>query len=391
MKKYTGLSLFANVGVAEAYLKESGIDIVLANELIPERARFYEDVYPGCKMLCGDITDDVVRSRIIDYSIEKKVDFIIATPPCQGMSKLGSMDPHDVRNQLVYYAVDVIKAVKPKYVLLENVPQTLITSIVVDGSKMLIPDYLRMELGELYSFNADQRIKAMDYGVPQMRPRCIFLLSRNDMTYRWEFPIPDSHQITLREALKNIPSLDPNIREGYSETIKLFPEFEKKKEEGLKLSKWHYPPTHSKRHVEWMMHTPSGTSAIYNTRYYPQKADGSRISAHENQYRRHSWDKPCRTITQNNGVISSLCCVHPGYSYVSDTGEILYSDPRVFSIYELLVVSSLPPDWPIPEWASETLIRHVIGEGIPPMLVKHIVDELIDNTREDNNGKSSNT
>ena len=117
--------------------------------------------------------------------------------------------------------------------------------------------------------------------------------------------------------------------------------------------------------------------AIYNEKYFPQKADGTRISAHENQYRRHSWDKPCRTITQNNGVISSLCCVHPGYEYTASNGEVLYSDARVFSIYELLIVSSLPTDWNIPEWANETLIRNVIGEGIPPLLVKKILEQLL--------------
>jgi DNA (cytosine-5)-methyltransferase 1 len=228
----------------------------------------------------------------------------------------------------------------------------------------------------IYSFNTDPRLKAMHYGVPKMRPRSIFLLSRKDTGINWEFPKKEDVQITLRDSLKDIPSLDPLLREGVEETIKMFPDYKKKKEIGLALSKWHYPPTHNKRQVEWMMHTPSGESAIYNEVYYPQKPDGTRISAHENQYRRHNWDKPCRTITQNNGVISSLCCVHPGYPYIKN-GELLYSDPRVFSIYELLVVSSLPSNWPIPNWASETLIRHVIGEGIPPLLVKKIMMGLL--------------
>ena len=129
MSKLTGLSLFSNVGVAEAYFEKIGIDIVLANELLPERAQFYADVYKHAKMICGDICDEAIRTRIVDSAIEKKVNFIIATPPCQGMSKLGSMNPNDARNQLIYYAVDVIKRVKPKFVLLENVPQTLITKL----------------------------------------------------------------------------------------------------------------------------------------------------------------------------------------------------------------------------------------------------------------------
>lgn len=377
MSKLTGLSLFANVGVAEAYFKEIGVDIVLANELLEDRAKFYSNLYPHTEMICGDITNEDVIDSIVEKALKKKVDFIIATPPCQGMSKLGSMAKDDVRNQLTYYAVEIIKKVKPKYILIENVPQALITKIKVDGKTMLIPDYLEKELGEMYFVNKDQRVKAMDFGVPQMRPRCIFLFSRKDTNILWDFPQIEEHKVTLKEALKGIPSLDPLLREGYAETLKMFPDFEKKKEKAAKVSKWHYPPKHNRRHVEWMMHTPSGTSAIYNEKYFPQKADGTRISAHENQYRRHSWDKPCRTITQNNGVISSLCCVHPGYEYTASNGEVLYSDARVFSIYELLIVSSLPTDWNIPEWANETLIRNVIGEGIPPLLVKKILEQLL--------------
>ncbi len=376
MNKLTGLSLFSNVGVAEAYFKEIGVNIVLANELLPERARFYSDVYPETEMICGDITDDNVRAAIVEKAIEKGVDFIIATPPCQGMSKLGTMSPKDVRNQLVYYAVEVIKQVKPKYILLENVPQALITKIEVNGEPMLIPDYLQQELSKDYNFNSDSRIRTMDYGVSQMRPRCIFLLTSKETSVKWEFPEKEE-LIPLKDILMDVPSVDPLVREGYEETLKLFPNFEEKKAEALKVSKWHYPPTHSKRHILWMQHTPSGTSAIYNEEYYPQKPDGKRISAHENQYRRHSWEKPCRTITQNNGVISSLCCVHPGREYVSEQGETLYSEPRVLTIYELLLVSSLPVDWPIPSWAKDTLIRNVIGEGIPPLMVKKVMLELL--------------
>ena len=160
-------------------------------------------------------------------------------------------------------------------------------------------------------------------------------------------------------------------------TLEKFPDFYKKQEKALLVSKWHFPPTHSWKQVEWMMHTPTGKSAIYNEKYYPQKDDGTPVVAHHNHYRRLKWDMPCRTITQNNGVISSLACVHPGREYKSKNGETLYSDARVLTIYELLIVMSLPLDWNIPEWASESFIRKVIGEGIPSKLVKAIMEALL--------------
>ena len=376
MSKLKGLSLFANVGIAEAYMKEIGIDIKIANEIDIDRARFYKEVYPETEMICGDITNNEIRSSIIEKSISHKVDFIIATPPCQGMSDAGLRLKYDPRNQLISYAVDVIKKVKPKFVLLENVPQQLKTKIKYNDEIILIPEYIKKELGDDYRFNYNNLVMAKDYGVPQLRERCIFLLVRNDLKYNWEFP-EKQKEITLFEAIGNLPSLDPKLRDGMDLTLEKFPDFYKKQEKALSVSKWHFPPTHSWKQVEWMMHTPTGKSAIYNEKHYPQKDDGTPVVAHHNHYRRLKWDMPCRTITQNNGVISSLACVHPGREYQSKNGETLYSDARVLTIYELLIVMSLPLDWNIPEWASESFIRKVIGEGIPSKLVKTIMEALI--------------
>lgn len=373
-KRLRGLSLFANVGIAEAYLQEIGVDILIANELIEDRARFYSDIYQDSHMIVGDITNDELRTKIVDEAINKEVDFILATPPCQGMSMAGNRAEFDERNQLIYYAVDVVLRVKPKFVFIENVPTILRTKIVVNGETMLIPNYLHSVLAD-YHFNDETLVKAMDHGVPQMRERNIFLLVRNDIDLTWNFPNAQPH-ITLQEAIGDLPSLDPLLREGLDFTLEKFPSYEIKRAKGLEVSKWHYPPKHSWKQVEWMLHTPTGKSAIYNPVYYPQKANGTHVIAHHNHYRRMYWDKPARTITQNNGVISSLACVHPGRPFELN-GEVLYSDPRVLSIYELLIVSSLPKDWAIPDWASESFIRKVIGEGIPSKLVKEIMCSLI--------------
>ena len=94
---------------------------------------------------------------------------------------------------------------------------------------------------------------------------------------------------------------------------------------------------------------------------------------------RMDWDKPATTIMQNSGVISAFSTVHPGRK-VSEgdvESERVYSDARALTIYELLILSSLPLDWNIPEWANEVLIRKVIGEGIPPLLIKKAIESLI--------------
>ncbi len=376
MIKLKGLSLFANVGVAEAGIESNdNIKILLANEIDHKRAMFYSCVHPETEMIEGDITNDSIRDTIVQEAKKREINLVLATPPCQGMSEAGNRHEFDERNELIYYAVDVIKRLNPKFAIIENVPTILTTKIVFKGQTILIPDYLRAELEDDYVFNKQTLIKAMDCGIPQMRERNIFLLVRKDLNITWEFP-SSKPIVTLQEAIGNLPSLDPLLREGLDFTLEKFPLFLEKQEQANKISKWHKPPKHSWKQVQWMLHTPTGKSAIYNEVYYPQKEDGARIKAHHNNYRRMYWDKPARTMTQNNGVISSLACVHPGRQYI-ENGVLLYSDPRVLSIYELLIVSSLPLDWNIPNWANETFIRKVIGEGIPSKMITSIIEDLI--------------
>ena len=49
--------------------------------------------------------------------------------------------------------------------------------------------------------------------------------------------------------------------------------FEIKKREAEKLSKFHTPPKHAKKHVIAMLHTPSGKTAFDNEVFYPKKRE----------------------------------------------------------------------------------------------------------------------
>lgn len=380
--KIKALSLFANVGIAETYLKEVGIDVVLANEIDSQRVKFYNHLYPETYVINGDITEKSISKEIIKKAKEFEVDLIMATPPCQGMSTAGKKLKDDERNYLIKYAVDIIENVKPKFVFLENVPEQLQTYISYNDKKILIPEYLKERLGKDYKFNESNIVNAQDYGVPQQRERAIFLLVRNDIEIAWNFPKHDKKIITLYEAFEKVPSLDPEIYDiSYEEQMKIFPDFEEKKKVGLALSKWHYPPKHVYRQVYSLMHTPSGETAFNNIdKFKPRKKDGSLTKGFKNTYKRQNWDKPAYTITMYNRTIGSQNNVHPGkYIGKDDEGYDIYSDARVLTIYELMIVSSLPLDWDIPSWATDHFVRQVIGEGIPPLMVKKIMMELIKN------------
>ena len=60
---------------------------------------------------------------------KNKCEFVIATPPCQGMSLAGKQDKNDKRNYLIKYVIEFIKQTQPKNIIIENVPQILTTKI----------------------------------------------------------------------------------------------------------------------------------------------------------------------------------------------------------------------------------------------------------------------
>lgn len=358
-----GLSLFSNVGIGEMYLKKCGIDIVLANEIQKDRADFYKTVYPKCEMILGDIYEKY--TEIIEKAKKYNCKFLMATPPCQGMSVAGKRIYSDSRNQLIIPVLNAIKDLNPDYVLIENVPQLLKLRIEYNNKIDTVENIINSEFGKKYNINKNKIINAQDYGVPQNRKRAIILLSKKN---KWEFPKKDNKLITVREAIGDLPSVEA-IVDG---NINFFKDNDKKIEECKKIHKWHIPKEHSKRHVEIMMHTPTGHSAFENEYYYPKKIDGTKVRGYNTTYKRMEWDKPSPTITTANGVLSSQCNVHPGRELKDGT----YSDARVLTVYEIMRLFTINDDWNIPEWANENFVRKVIGEGIPPLLIEKIVKNI---------------
>lgn len=372
------LSLFANIGVAEAYLKEIGVEVVVANELIKRRADLYSQIYPETKMICGDITDKITYDRILFESKQKKVDVIMATPPCQGISRAGKQDESDKRNLLIIPVINVVKELNPNYVFIENVPQFIETEIVVDGKKTLIVDYISNELGNDYDIEINV-IDTKNYGVPQTRQRTIILLSKKQLGKKWIIPNPSTELISIEQAIGNLPSLDPFVKDvDEEELIELFPDYYEKREKGMQISKWHIPPEHIKRQVVTMMHTPTGKTAFDNEKYIPLKADGTPVSGYKSTYRRLRWTDPASTVTMDNRKISSQNNVHPGrYIGNDEEGDVLYSDPRALSLLELMRIMSLPDDWALPEHTNIAFVRSIIGEGIPPLFVKKTFENIL--------------
>lgn len=373
------VSLFANIGVAEAYLDSIGVNVVLANEIIERRAKLYSEIYPKTEMVCGDITSPLIYKTIVDKSKALGVDVIMATPPCQGFSRAcRNQDENDVRNTLIISVVRMIKDLNPKYALIENVPQLIESYIKINHENVMIVDYLKENLCAEYNISINI-VDTKDYSVPQTRQRTIILLSRKDQNAVWNVPEPDKEYVSLAQAIGELPSVDPFVKDmSKEELLKFFPNYEAKKKFAQVYSRWHLPPVHIKRQVITMMHTPTGKTAFNNKRYYPKKADGTPVKGYLSTYRRLRWCDPASTVTMDNRKISSQNNVHPGrYLGKDENGDVIYSDPRALTLFELMRIMSLPDDWPLPDDVGIPFVRSVIGEGIPPLFVKKLFENIL--------------
>lgn len=371
------VSLFANIGIGEAYLKSLGFNVIVANELEPRRADIYRQIYPETDMICGDITNKDVYSSIVSATKKQKIDVIMATPPCQGMSTAGKQDKFDVRNDLFLYAIKLIKDVKPDYFIFENVPGFMTTSILYNEEPRIIPDVIKDLLRTTYtmSFNI---VDTQDYGVPQSRTRMILLGTHRRTAHKWVMPDTDPEVKTLADAIGDLPIVDPFIYDiTEEEMLKVFPKYKQREKAALKISPWHMPPHHILRQVITMQHTATGCSAFDNDKYKPRKKNGEIVKGFHNTYSRQRWDTPAYTIAMSNNQISTQNSVHPGrYMGKDSNGDDIYSDPRVFTVYELMRIMSIPDDWPIPVTVSKQYLRHIIGEGVPSLLIKKLFSQI---------------
>lgn len=373
------LSLFSNIGVAEAYLSSIGVEIVLANELVARRAELYSQIYPNTEMICGDITSEEVKTKIVERAKSLGVTAIMAAPPCQGMSRAyRTKKADDERNLLILPVIEIIKKLHPMYVFIENVPSFSSTVIHINNTVTTIAEQINKELGIQYHISTS-RIDTMNYSVPQTRKREIILLTRRDISKIWQVPKEDKSLISLEEVIGDLPSLDPKVTDiSDKELISLFPDFLIKLQKAQKISKWHKPPTHIKRQVITMMHTPTGKTAFDNDKHIPIKSDGTSVVGYKSTYRRLRWNDPASTVTMDNRKISSQNNVHPGrYIGQNEYGDAIYSDARALSLLEIMRIMSLPDDWSLPDNVNEAFVRSVIGEGIPPLFVKKVFDEIM--------------
>lgn len=372
--KLTYISLFSSAGVGCYGFKMNGFECIATNELIENRLNI-QRLNNKCKYnsgyISGDIHSDEVKNRIFaEIDMWRKnesinaVDVIVATPPCQGMSTVNYKKNNEQRrNSLVVEAIRMIKEIKPRVFVFENVKafmKTICTDI--DGNDKLISESIYANLSADYNIMS-RVINFKNYGVPSSRPRTIVigtLKTLSNITPLNLFP-QKKDEITVREAIGSLKSL--GFDEYDSNDI------------------YHFARPYPDYMREWISCIKEGESALNNPEELrPYKlCKGERLplkSTHiNNKFRRLYWDRPGACIHTRNDLLCSQDTIHP-------------SDDRVLSIRELMRLMTIPDEfiWAVNEnnpsdrkqflAENELNIRRCIGEAVPTRIMYSIASNI---------------
>ncbi len=202
-------SFFAGAGGLDLGFKNSGFDIVWANEFDKDIWETYEKNHQNTILDKRSIVD-ILSSEVPDC------DGIIGGPPCQSWSEAGSKRGiADKRGQLFYEFMRILADKKPKFFLAENV-----SGMLLPTHKEALSNIKQMftNIGYNLSF---QLLNVSDFGIPQDRKRVFFIGYRNDLELIFQFPNATAlnNKVTLEKAIGDlkhnaIPAKEGNYSNG---------------------------------------------------------------------------------------------------------------------------------------------------------------------------------
>ena len=207
-KKFNILSLFSGAGGLDLGFEKAGFNVAIANEFDKDIWETFKVNHPNTRLIEGDI-----RKLSLD-DIDINIDGIIGGPPCQSWSEAGSMKGiNDDRGKLFYEYIRILKGLKPKFFLAENV-----SGMLADRHSDAVQNILSMfkECGYDVTLTL---VNAKDYGVAEERKRVFYIGFRNDLNINFKFPKgsteEDAKKITLKDVIWDlkdtaVPTLDKN-------------------------------------------------------------------------------------------------------------------------------------------------------------------------------------
>lgn len=313
-------------------------------------ATFREFHFPGvekerleliapCKDV-GEVTADEILEAIRP---RRRLDILIGGPSCQGVSPAGLRNPKDNRNAMLLAFIRLVKELRPKWFLMENVP-----GLAHANNRELLATILQeFESIGRYTVSGEVLLAA-DHGVPQVRYRLFIIGTDTNSPIRFPEKTTAQHP-TVRTALfdlakhapkatgKDAPSSDCPANHHCSDIT-----------QANRLRIQSIRPGEDWRHMPIQL-LPEGYFA-------------TRASDQKGAYGRLLWDWPAYTITNSCRNITAGVFTHP-------------EQHRVISVREAARLQSFD-DSHVFKGSVESQYRQV-GNAVPPKLARAIAEAIL--------------
>lgn len=197
---FTVVSTFSGLGGSSLGYKLAGGKMLLACDFDDHAVETYKKNYPHTPVFHGDISKlSVEKIMQITGLKEGELDIFDGSPPCQGFSQCGKRNMNDNRNQLFVEYCRILKGLKPKAFIMENV-----AGMIKGNMKFVFVEILKTLKQCGYKVKA-KILNAKNFQVAQSRQRLIFIGVREDLDIEPSHPTGTTKLITIRECFKGCP------------------------------------------------------------------------------------------------------------------------------------------------------------------------------------------
>ncbi|MGC5322416.1 DNA cytosine methyltransferase [Micromonospora arida] len=349
------VDLFSGAGGLSLGLTEAGWTVAAAVDHDAKALATHRANFPGLA-LDVDLGDDTARRSLIRLLQTVKIDLVAGGPPCQpfsraGRSKIRSLveagvrDEHDHRKELWRSFVDVVLKLRPRAVLMENVPDMAL------GDEMFV---VRTIVAMLENANYRTEVRLVDawkFGVPQHRQRLILLARNDDGDFTW--PAEQTEFTTLREAIGDLPPLELGTGArvmGYNSK----PESDYAKEMRLRAPDdlVHDHMTRPVRDDDREIFSIMTSKTLYSE--IDPKLRRYKADTFDDKYKRLDWEDRSRSITAH--------IAKDGYWYIHP------EENRTLTVREAARIQTFPDRFRFAGTRSDAFRQ--IGNAVPPLLGK---------------------
>ena len=341
IKSIKVLDLFSGCGGLSLGFMQAGYDVVAAVDNWPDAINTFKHNHPNAKGIILDLGNFNPKKFSEDIG---GIDVIVGGPPCQGFSISGKRNPKDPRNQLYSGFVALVKCLKPKAFVMENVPNL----IAMANGKIL--NKIKRDFKKLGYYLSYQVLLASDYGVPQNRKRVFFvgLKSRENFSFPVGTHTQPHMKVTTKQAISDLP--EKTLINGSSYPFASNDEYQKKIKVGSSAIYNHETTKHDSKTTTIISMVPDGC----NYKSLPEKYKHTRKV--NIAWTRFASNKPSPTI---------------------DTGHrhhFHYKYNRVPTVRESARLQSFPDNFIF--LGTKTSQYKQVGNAVPPMLAKVIAEQL---------------